>query len=481
MNRRDFVRFSSLSATSPWLARIGNLFRSNQLNAKKVGSAPVDHTFHVSVDGNDRNPGTQARPFASLSRARDAIRSLRRSAPIQVLVRAGTYYLPEPLVFGPQDSGTLDAPITYAAAPGEIVTLSGGRKITGHWQPYRNGILQCHLPSRSLRFTQLFVNGKRQIRARYPNYDPQNPRVSGRGYVNAAGPIPDDVPAPHPDPDQDMSFAGSAPRGIAFNPQTFTPKPWARPQEAVIHIFQAYYWGNLQWQLQSVDRTNYRLWFGRGGWQIGAKWSANPCAVNHHSRFYIENVFEELDAPGEWYLDEKAAVLYAMPEEGVDMAAARVEAPVLEQVVKFEGTEEEPVHDVVLKGFRIAHTRSTFLDQYETPSLSDWSIHRGGAVMLEGARNCRVEDCWFDAVGGNGAFLNRYNRGNVVTGCKFTESGDSAICLVGAQETTNGTRRDFPYECQATNNLIHDCGVFGKQIAGVYISRAKRITVGHNL
>jgi len=68
-----------------------------------------------------------------------------------------------------------------------------------------------------------------------------------------------------------------------------------------------------------------------------------------------------------------------------------------------------------------------------------------------------------------------------VTRCKFTESGDSAICLVGALETTNGTRRDFPYECQATNNLIHDCGVFGKQIAGVYISRAKRITAGHNL
>jgi hypothetical protein len=115
------------------------------------------------------------------------------------------------------------------------------------------------------------------------------------------------------------------------------------------------------------------------------------------------------------------------------------------------------------------------------PSLSDWSIHRGGAVFAEGTRNCSVEDCWFDAVGGNAVFVNNYNRKFVVTGCKFTETGDSAMCFVGDFEKTNGTQRAFPYECEASNNLIHDCGFYGKQIAGVYISRAKRITASHNL
>jgi hypothetical protein len=76
--------------------------------------------------------------------------------------------------------------------------------------------------------------------------------------------------------------------------------------------------------------------------------------------------------------------------------------------------------------------------------------------------------------------MNDHNRGNVVTGCRFTETGDSAICFVGSLESTVGTQRNFPYECQAVNNLIHDCGAFGKQIAGVYISRAKRITAAHN-
>jgi hypothetical protein len=99
---------------------------------------------------------------------------------------------------------------------------------------------------------------------------------------------------------------------------------------------------------------------------------------------------------------------------------------------------------------------------------------------MEGTRNCSVEACFFDAVGGNAILMNNYNRGNRVSGCKFTETGDSAICFVGSLETTVGTQRHFPYECQAVNNLIHDCGVFGKQVAGVYISRAKRIRVAHN-
>jgi hypothetical protein len=408
----------------------------------------------------------------------------RAKGPIKVFVHGGTYYQDEPLVFGPEDSGTAEAPVIFAAFPGERITLSGGRKLDCRWKPYQDGIMMCQLPAVKegrLLFTQLFVNGRRQIPARFPNYDPENPLVHGRGYLNAASKVGDEVQAPHPDANDDMTFSGGAPRGIIFDAQTFTKKNWPKRHEAVIHIFQAYYWGNLQWQIKDIDRTNQIIWFGRGGWQMGAKWSRNPGEVSKESRFYIENVLEELDVPGEWYLDRETGILYCIPPRGVDLKMALVEAPVLQQLVRFVGTQDEPVQHITIDGFRISHTASTFLEKYEIPSLSDWAIHRGGSVLLEGARNCTVKNCWFDAVGGNGVFMSDYNRSNVVSGCKFTETGDSAICFVGSLESTNGTQRDFPYECQATNNLIHDCGVFGKQIAGVYISRAKRITVSHNL
>ena len=440
--------------------------------------------FYVAVAGSDANRGTEDMPFATLARARDAARKLRQESPgpITVLVREGTYYQDEPLVFGAADSGAVEAPMTFAAEAGELVTISGGQPLVCEWQPYERGIVRCELPAVArgeLDFTQLFVNGKRQIRARYPNYDNSNPKRF-TGYVQATGKVGDEVLDPSPDPNADMTFSSGAPRGITFDPQGFSSNRWAKPHEAVIHIYQAHYWGNLQWRVKGVDWDNHTLWFGAGGQQMGAKWSATPCEVNRRSRFYVENVFEELDDPGEWYLDSEQGILYYMPEEGVDLESAVVEVPVLQQVIRFVGTQSEPVQNITLQGFRIAHTASTFLEQYEIPSLSDWAIHRGGSVFLQGARDCTIKGCFFDGVGGNGVFMNDHNRGNVVTGCKFTETGDSAICFVGSLESTVGTQRNFPYECQAVSNLIHDCGAFGKQIAGVYISRAKRITAGHN-
>jgi hypothetical protein len=97
-----------------------------------------------------------------------------------------------------------------------------------------------------------------------------------------------------------MTFSSGAPRGVRFDPAAFTTKSWAKPGEAVIHIYQADYWGNLQWKIRTVDPTQKAIWFGDGGWQIGAKWYDNPAGVDESSRFFIENVFEELDAPGEW-------------------------------------------------------------------------------------------------------------------------------------------------------------------------------------
>ncbi len=440
-------------------------------------------SLHVAVDGDDAWSGTGERPVRTLHTARDRVRQLKQDhpGPITVLVHGGTHELATSLELTHADSGTESAPITYRAAPRELVTISGGRRLDCRWQPYRDGIMQCRLPAdkRELAFSQLFVNGRRQILARYPNRDDSDPRAYS-GYILAAGKIADDIPDPLPGPNDDMTFSGGAPRGITLDPVTFTAKRWAKPHEAVIHIFQSHYWGNLQWRLKDVDRENNRLWFGQGGQQMGAKWAATPCEVDHRSSFFVENVFEELDAPGEWYLDCETGTLYFLPPDDLDLEPAVVEVPLLQHLLRFTGTADDPVQHVIWDGFRFALTAATFLEPYAVPSLSDWAIHRGGALFLEGARNCEIRDCYFDAVGGNAVFMNGYNRDNTVTGCRFTETGDSAICFVGSMETTVGTQRNFPYQCRATNNLIHDCGVFGKQIAGVYISRAKRITASHN-
>lgn len=435
--------------------------------------------LYVSSEGSDNNSGSSEAPFASLHAARDAIRNLHKplNSSVEVKVHSGTYYFDETLILGSEDSA-----IEFRAAEGEKVTLSGGRKLDCKWEPYKDGIMMCKLPEvvdGKLDFSQLFVNGKRQVLARYPNFDDSDPE-NYTGYIPAENAIGDEIADPSPDEDSDMTFSSGPPRGIVIKEGTLPDKKWAKPEEAIIHIYQGHYWGNLQWRIKHLDSDNQLLWFGEGGHQMGAKWYDNPCVVNHRSRYFIENVFEELDAPSEWYLDRDSGILYLIPEPEVDLSTALIEVPILKKLIDIEGSQKEPVRNIKFCGFRIAHTASTFMDEYEIPSLGDWAIHRGGAVTLEGTRNCNIENCWFDAVGGNAVFLNNYNRNNSIAGSTFSYCGDSAVCFVGSLEKTMGSQRAFSYECTVKNNLISRCGVFGKQVAGIYLSRAKRITVSHN-
>jgi hypothetical protein len=471
MNRRQFLEGTCLAGTSTILPGFPAAPGSEPRNAEQApiaAEAGSETEIFVAVDGDDRNRGTNSEPFATVGRAVEAVRALRKqtSNPLKVWVRAGTYYLPEPIVFGPLDSGR-EHPIVYAAYPGERVTLSGGKRLECRWKLYRDGIMMCDLPEAQagrLDFTQLFVNGKRQIRARFPNYDSNNPLVSGSGYINAAG------------KERDWPV-----QELPYDPETFTQKRWARPQDAVVHVFNKYNWGNLQWKVDGVDWDNHVIKLGWGGFQLNQSAtlsSENPLGPT--SRFFVENVLEELDAPGEWYLDKANSLLYYLPAEGIDLKVAVIEVPVLEQVVEFRGAQLDPVRQITLSGFRIAHTASTYLAHYEAPSRGDWNIHRGGAVFIEGAEDCRVEKCFFDAVGGNGVFINDYNRRITVYGSKFVEAGDSAVCLVGSKKSIQGTQHPYPAENTVTNNLIHDCGIFGKQIAGVFISISAKNTVSHN-
>ena len=231
----------------------GGLGQAGQGTEKAAGLA-----LYVAANGSDRNPGTKPSPLATLGRAQELVRALKQKAqgPITVYVRQGTYYLRKPLVFEPADSGTPTSSITYAAYPGEAVTLSGGRKLDCHWTPYKDGIMICPLPEmKGARepFTQLFVDGKRQIRARYPNYDPTNPLVWGNGYINVAA-------AAEPWP----------PTQFHFDPATFTKKRWAKPQAAVVHMFPLDYWGSLQWQVKDIDWDTHVVKLGWGGFQINA-------------------------------------------------------------------------------------------------------------------------------------------------------------------------------------------------------------------
>src|SRR5579863_617143 len=123
--------------------------------------------FYVSPAGNDANPGTREAPFATIARARDAVRPIAGMRPVTVFLRGGTYALSEPLVFRPEDSGKPGAPVRYSAFPGEKPVVSGGRTIRG-WKAAPGGLWTAEVPG-ELRFNQLWIGDGRRIRARTPN------------------------------------------------------------------------------------------------------------------------------------------------------------------------------------------------------------------------------------------------------------------------------------------------------------------------
>ncbi len=154
-------------------------------------------TFFVATGGRNAwsgklpEPNEQETdgPFRTLARARDAVREMKEkeglTGPVTVMVRAGKYYLADTLVLGYPDSGSRDCPVTYTAYPGEKPVLSGGMKLTG-WKPYKGKIRQCRLAKArggKWKFRQLFLNGERQIRARWPKFDPDDPLYGGWAFM----------------------------------------------------------------------------------------------------------------------------------------------------------------------------------------------------------------------------------------------------------------------------------------------------------
>ncbi len=415
--------------------------------------------LHVSPAGADANPGTKDRPLRSLAAAQKAVRSLRAGAagPVTVLLHGGTYYLPETLVFTAEDSGTKKAPIVYEAAPGEQVVVSGGQRLELTWEPYRDGVWKAKVPS-GFATDQLFVNGEQQILARYPNYDPKAPYFNGTA--------------------ADAFSKARAAR-------------WADPRGGFIHAMHRAMWGDFHYVITGKDKDGNVTY--EGGWQNNRRMGMSD------SLRFVENIFEELDAPGEWFLDAKAGLLYFYPPKGLDLPRAVVEGARLRALVQFKGTEEKPVRFVALKGLTFRHAARTFMDNKEPLLRSDWTIYRGGAVLFAGCEDCALEDCTLERLGGNAVFVNGYNRRVAVRGCHITEVGANGVAFVGDPgavrnplfeygqrqslkdiDRTPGPKSDnYPADCLVEDCLIHRTGRVEKQTAPVEIAMSRSITVRH--
>src|SRR5271169_2452286 len=310
--------------------------------------------LHVHPKGDDNHPGTSAKPLRTFDGARAAVRKIAdKKEPVRVLFAAGIYYT-TPVVFQAADSGSAKSPVTYQAEAGAKVVISGGSLLQLDWTLHKDGIMKATVPE-GFKTDQLFVNGQRMHLARYPNFDAKA-----------------------------QYFGGSA--ADAFSKERAAR--WADPRGGFIHAMHKHLWGDFHYAITGKDATGAVTF--EGGWQ-------NNRQSGMHKQFrFVENIFEELDAPGEWFHDAKNRTLYFYPPKDVDLKTAIVEAVQQRNLIEFRGDLKEPVAHVHLKGFLFRHSSRTFMDNKEPLLRSDWTIYRGGAIFFQGAEDCSLEDCTMD-------------------------------------------------------------------------------------
>jgi hypothetical protein len=413
-------------------------------------------SFYVSENGNEANPGTKNRPFASIKRALTEAR--KTPGYVTIYLFGGTYYIEQPIVFTSADSRKENETLTLTNFENQNVNVSGGALLNLKWEPYRNGIWRARA-EQDLIFDELFVNGQLSRMARYPNYDP-SARILG----------------------------GTAADAVSKERST----GWKAPEGGYVHALHRSEWGDFHY-LISGKNDNGELIL-EGGWQ-------NNRRMGMHPKYrYVENIFEELDTANEWFYNKTTKYLYYFPPVGQDIETAKFETPQIAHLFEFRGSETNPVRNIIITGLTLTQTLRTFMQNKEPLLRSDWTIYRGGAVIFEGAVNCKLKNCSLVNLGGNAIFFNNFNRYCEVSGCQISEIGASAICFVGdpnavrspvfeysefvpfAQiDTVPGPKtNNYSAGCKVYDNLMFNLGLTEKQSAGVELSMCQSILVSHN-
>lgn len=365
-----------------------------------IVSALTAADIFVSPSGNDANAGTRDKPFASIVRAQAAAREARRSVPdeaVTVWLNAGLYRLTEKIVFTADDAGSMNAPMVYRSITGARAVISGGMPITGTWKKssgkpfYEISVPEAAAGTWS--FNSLYVNGVSKTRARKPNENELMLRAKGRAYGEASN------------------------KAFVFYPGDIDAN-WRNLNDCDIILINS--WTPTIHAITSVNSEERIVKFE----------STHGRPVDFfekYFRYYVANVFEALDTPGEWYLDRKTGTLYYYPEANEDMSKAEVIAPkittTIMQIVSSDASK--PVEYLQFHGLTFAHTDGDM--EKHNGVYRQGHMFLGAAIYAKNMRHSMFSNCEIAHLGEYAMELDTGCQENTIVRCHIWDMGAGGI------------------------------------------------------
>lgn len=473
--------------------------------------------FVDGTNGDDSNVGSESHPLRSLQVACDRAVTFGSDTPM-VLLRGGTHFLTESLMLGPQHSKLL-----ITSYPKEKAEVSGGQKLQVTWKPYNvtggANIWMSDVSGQVKQMEALQVDGVRATRTRYPNM-PQGIEVScGYGcmidgsketwigpdfqkfgnvtyytdnstkhyrnttkdwfneYMIGVGGLCSvyDPPVSYwcsEHPSGGGAFAFRTPSGVIYK----SPNgPYEHGEDARFFVWRPARWANWMFDVAKYDKERNNFTFGRGGNQ-GAR------GENKGGDFFIENVMEELDYPGEFFFDKRTEKLYLFHNGTGAPPTDSIVVPQVKVLVNITGTQWNPVTGLQLKGLRFSASGPTYMMPHGVPSAGDWALDRYSAVFMQGTQHTLIDNCTFQRLEGNAVMVSGYNRwatiqhsdfaylgGNAVVAWGYTnetssDPGRPGVALANAPRAgVDGTDGEHPVLTTVQNCLAREIGLYEKQ------------------
>ncbi len=436
-----------------------------------LAAAPFQADYYVAPSGDDTNPGTQEAPFATIERAQEAVRERTTeglSASLCVGVRGGAYQPDGPLTFGAGDGGTEQHAVSYVAYPGEEVTISGGQKVSG-WRKGEGNKWTTTVPeaaSGEWHFRQLFADGERLPRGRYPN----PPGLLHVREVSADVTEIEFDQAPSPE-----DLAGKDVELVMI-------QNWSISRVGVVSSDGA-----------KVVADNPVGWIGHG----------NATTASKNKPAYFENAPEFVDEPGEWYLDRKTGVLTYQAAEGEDPNSKEFIAPKLDRLLDIRGDKDAPVRNLVFGDLSFEHVGWTRPDfgylgiqaGHHGTKLKDPFHLLPPAIRVREAEGCRFEGCSIARTGASGIGLGAGCNNNTIVHCTLADIGGNGI-MIGWRGDDVMDRiklldnhwlnadwkepEDIPKNNTVEDSTLTTCGAINHGCVGIYEGFCQGTRIAHN-